>query len=120
GDDLATLLRDPHPRVREHGVLLADKRTTDATLAKLLQRLAEDPDARVRYQVALALGNGADENKALYLAKIALAAADEQWTRLAVASSAADCAGKMLERMFASRKELDRLSGVQRTKMIHE
>ncbi|HWY85506.1 MAG TPA: c-type cytochrome, partial [Gemmataceae bacterium] len=90
------------------------------TVANWLQELAPDPDARVRYQVALSLGYWTAEKNYPYLAKIALAGANDKWTRLAVASSAGDCAGKVLEQFFASRKEFDRLPLAQRTTLIQE
>src|SRR5207249_371344 len=95
-DDVSSLLKDPHPRVREHGVLLAENNALSTTVKKRLEEFAADPDARMRYQVALTLGNWTVEKSPSYLAKIAVAGADDKWTRLAVASSAADQAGKIL------------------------
>jgi putative membrane-bound dehydrogenase-like protein len=115
---LRTMLLDPNPRVREAGVLIAEGQVE--IIGHIAKALAEYPDARVRYQVALAIGNWHGEAKADYLAKIALAGASDKWTRLAVASSAGDCAGKVLEQFLASRKEFDRLPLAQRTTLIQE
>jgi putative membrane-bound dehydrogenase-like protein len=119
-DDIATLLSDSHPRVREHGLVLAEKEAPNATVKKRLEELAVDPDARVRYQAALALGNWKNAKSYPYLAKIALAGADDKWTHLAVASSAADSAGKLLEEIFAAGSEFDRLPLEQRSALLAE
>ncbi len=95
------LLRDPHPRVREHAVLLAEPTLgKDAQLSGRVIEMAGDADARVRFQAALTLG-GLDGARAVAaLARIALAGADDHWTRLAVASSVPQRAGKLIARIL--------------------
>src|SRR5204862_95743 len=82
------LLRDPHPRVREQGVRLAEGRLAkSAAVRKAVLALADDRDARLRFQVALSLGEWEDDAVVGPLARIALAGAADHWTRLAVASA---------------------------------
>lgn len=85
---LLKLLADPHPRVRENAVKLAEVRVakSPAVQARLIA-MAGDLDPRVRCQVALALGEWDSDQVVAPLAKVALAAGDDSWTRLAVASS---------------------------------
>jgi putative membrane-bound dehydrogenase-like protein len=89
----------PHPRVREHA-------------ARLLAPLAADPDARVRFQTALALGDDVG-----LLADIAARDAADKWTRLAVASSvrgrAAELAAALLGRPDFADPSPDRLQLIQ-------
>src|SRR5206468_129463 len=57
GPELVTiLLSHEHPRVREHGVRLAEPwLSTSEPLQKRIVELAKDADARLRFQVALTL-----------------------------------------------------------------
>jgi putative heme-binding domain-containing protein len=119
-DDLLVMLSDPDPKVRSHGVLLAERNAPSTTVAKRLQELAADPDAQVRYQVALSLGNWTAEKNYPYLAKIALTGAGDKWTRLAVASSSAECAGKVVEALVASEREFMGLARAQQAALLHE
>jgi putative membrane-bound dehydrogenase-like protein len=88
---LRKALDDSHPRVRETAVLLAEPLLADnAELRKRVSELAGDADARLRFQVALSLGAAADEDVLRPLAEIALAGADDVWTRRAVLTSVPD------------------------------
>jgi putative heme-binding domain-containing protein len=85
---LVGLLADAHGRVRENAVKLAEVRLAKSpALQGRLIAMAADPDPRVRCQVALALGEWDSDRVVAPLARIALAAGDDSWTRLAVASS---------------------------------
>ncbi len=82
---LLQLLNDEHPRVREQAVILAEPRLelSEIVVDRLL-KLAGDPDARVRFQVALSLAKVPGERAQPALLAIAVAGADDPWTRLAV------------------------------------
>ncbi|WP_435016913.1 PVC-type heme-binding CxxCH protein [Tundrisphaera sp. TA3] len=91
---LLALLRSPSSGVRENAVQLAEPRLPQSeALRDRLVAMAGDPDARVRFEVALALGAWDDRRTVEPLAKIALSGVDDPWTRIAVASSLADRAG---------------------------
>jgi putative membrane-bound dehydrogenase-like protein len=89
-------MRHSNPRVREHGVRLAESQLDDEAVRILLLEMADDPDPRVQYQVAYTLGylNGADRNRAL--ATLATRHADDRWFRVAVLSSSYQGAGEVL------------------------
>jgi putative heme-binding domain-containing protein len=57
--------------------------------------LGEDPDPRVRFQVALSLGETHDLRARRVLGRIAGREDSDEWTRLAVLSSLAEAAGAM-------------------------
>lgn len=97
-DDLvAELLQADSPRLREQAVILAGPRmaTVEAIRGRVLA-LATDPDAKVRYQVALALGGWDDGRKVAPLATIAALGVNDRWTRLAVAAALPDHAVEVL------------------------
>ena len=78
-------LADPHPRVRENVVRLAEKRLPHPQLRQKLLALYEDPDDRVQFQVACTLGEPFEELK-----KVALRHSEDQWFRIAVLAASPD------------------------------
>lgn len=100
-DLVLRLLEDPHPRVRENALRLAERfMSWSGAVRERVAARAEDPDARVRFQAALALGFWDGEEALGPLVKIALADSEDPWTRRAVASSVAGRAGALLERLL--------------------
>jgi putative membrane-bound dehydrogenase-like protein len=96
------LLGHPHPRLREHAVALAERwLAKSSTIQARLLELAGDPDARLRYQVALSLGEWESDRILAPLARIALAGAEDRWTRMAVASAVPHRAGSLIVALFA-------------------
>jgi putative membrane-bound dehydrogenase-like protein len=97
-DVLRAALRDPHPGVREQALQLAEgllKRS--AALGGAVRALADDPDARVRFQCALALGERADPDALQALARLAQRDVAGEWLRLAVLSSLGETAWPFLQ-----------------------
>jgi putative membrane-bound dehydrogenase-like protein len=107
--DLATLRRllgDANPRVRDHGLQLFEAHWSGPVtpeFGELIARLAGDPDPRVRFQAALVIGgwrfrDDASTRKWVLepLACIALAGADDPWTRLAVACALPEHMGGLI------------------------
>lgn len=88
---------DPHPRVREQALAVAERwPEARSPILESLRAIAADDDPRVRYQWALslsALANLPPDNKPL-LASAALSASDE-WTRIAVRIAAGDEGGSL-------------------------
>lgn len=91
-------LADGHPRVREHAVRLAEKlAASSAAVREKLLSLTNDPELRVRYQVAFSLGElptSTQRNRAL----VELAKRDgaDGYVRIAVLSSLGEGAGEVL------------------------
>ena len=86
--DVVKALLDPDEGVRENALRLAERRVaaSDEILSGVL-RLAADPDPRIRFQVALTLGETADARGVPALASIARRDGALSWTRAAVLSS---------------------------------
>lgn len=100
---LQAALNDDHPRVREQAVLLAEgKLAEDAELRKRALALASDPDARLRFQLALSLGAAPGADATAALTQIALSGADDVWTRRAVAASIGDKPAELLLAVLAA------------------
>lgn len=115
------LLGDEHPRVREQAVLLAEGLLTkNRTLQDRLTRMSEDRDARVRFQVALSLGEWDDESIVPALARIALRGADDRWTRAAVASAVPTRAGKLLGTLLGVKDGLTETLSPDRIVLLQE
>jgi putative membrane-bound dehydrogenase-like protein len=88
--EVLAALGDPAAGLREHGLRLARPRFAgSAELAAAARKLADDPDARVRFRAALALGDLPGDGVADLLAGIARRDGADPWLRLAVLSSAA-------------------------------
>jgi putative membrane-bound dehydrogenase-like protein len=93
-DMLLQGLADPEPGVRENAVLLAESEVAvSGEIRTVLMGMANDPNPRVRLQVALSLGGlnrGADEGGALEVEAALLRVLEQDlqnpWTRLAVLS----------------------------------
>ncbi len=76
-DDALAGMRDEHPRVRDHAVLLSETflrspQSSSKQLFKQLAKLTDDEDVRVQFQVAFSIGEApvAHEDAAVVLAKI--------------------------------------------------
>lgn len=93
---LLRALSDSDPALREHGIKLAEQAYAAMSiparqqLVAELKRLVADPDAFVRYQLALSLGSiGSYESPAI-LAALARGGADDVWMRRAILNSLDD------------------------------
>ncbi|MBM3838544.1 MAG: c-type cytochrome [Verrucomicrobia bacterium] len=96
-EDILIGLADESPRVREHTIRLGESRLaqSSALLDKILA-LANDPDARVRFQLAFSLGQTSDPRDRSALAEIARSSANDRWIRTALLSSVKDAADQLL------------------------
>jgi putative membrane-bound dehydrogenase-like protein len=89
-DDLARGLADSSPGVRQHALRLAERRLRSAPpLLDAALDLSNDPDAKVRFQAALSLGESDDPRVVKALAAIVVRDLDDPWIRPAVLSSCA-------------------------------
>jgi putative membrane-bound dehydrogenase-like protein len=101
---VAPRLADPHPRVREHAVRLAERVLGgSAAVRERLCAMAGDDDMRVRYQLAFTLGEMPGLEATAALARVAARDADDKWIRLAVLSSCLGRAGDLFARLAADR-----------------
>jgi putative membrane-bound dehydrogenase-like protein len=90
GPTLNLALGHPSPPVREDALLLAEPRlAADPTWLAPVRKLADDPDARVRFRTAIALGASRPEAEGVAAALARIAAIDgaDRWARAAVFSS---------------------------------
>jgi len=91
------LSHDPDAGVREAAAKLAGGRPG---LIAALIKAAGDPEIRVRFQAAIALGDLDDGRAAGALAKIAASDADDEWVRLAVLSGLGEKAEAFLNALL--------------------
>jgi putative membrane-bound dehydrogenase-like protein len=105
GDTVLALSRSDSARLRETAVRLAEPRLATAPgLRERVAALADDSDAKVRFQVALCLGGWNNERIIEPLVRIARAGADDKWTRLAVASAVPERAGALIAALVRPRE----------------
>jgi putative heme-binding domain-containing protein len=85
---LLAALTDADPAVRRHAVRLAESRLANSSaLADAVAKLADDPDAHVRLQLAYTLGEWNDPRAAEILARLAAKASGDRFLLAAVLSS---------------------------------
>jgi len=90
-------LADENPRVREHAVRLAESLAADSSAIRdRLTAMTDDPDLRVRHQLAFTLGTLPSRSRTAALAKILKRDGGDRWVRLASFSSLADGASDLL------------------------
>jgi putative membrane-bound dehydrogenase-like protein len=103
------LLADPNARVREHALQLAEPtlRRDPSELWGKVRALVGDPDARVRFQAVLTLGelpldfkNAHQGDYTEALSEVAARDAEDPWTRLAVASAVPEDAALLANRLL--------------------
>jgi putative heme-binding domain-containing protein len=96
-------LGDAHFAVRTHAVRLAEPWLDRSPgVRHKAVALVDDPDAKVRLQLALSLGESHDPQCLEALAELALRHGDEPWMADAVASSVPDSADRLSARLLAS------------------
>lgn len=107
-DVVLVALDDPHPRVREHAVRLAELHAHDRSIITRLVKLVDDDDQRVRYQLAFSLGEfpaGTERDGAL--AQLAIRDGAAAYPRAAVLSSLCEGAGRVLTALAAHPADRD-------------
>jgi putative membrane-bound dehydrogenase-like protein len=107
-------LADPDPNVRRHALRLSERHfATNPELTAVAMKLADDPNAGVRYQLALSLGEWDDGRLAPVLARLAASAPEDPWMRAAVLSSSVKRPAEILAAVTGAMPE-----GKPRTDMI--
>jgi len=95
-EDLLPHFQAADPRMRALVIRLAEDETSHPAIAAQLASLVNDPDARVRYQLAFSLGVIPNVSKAEPLAALAKRDGADSWMRLAIESSAVGVAETVL------------------------
>jgi putative membrane-bound dehydrogenase-like protein len=85
-EPLAAAMRAPEAGLRENAIRLADEGNLLQQLAAPLRALADDPDAKVRFQLLLTLGSVSWPDARALRAKLLLSAAEDPWMQAAALS----------------------------------
>ena len=85
---LEATLTDAHPAIRRHAIRLSERSLGTPHLGAAVLQLIHDPDATVRYQLALSLGEWNDPRAGEALGQLAQSNLDDTWMRAAILSSA--------------------------------
>jgi putative membrane-bound dehydrogenase-like protein len=111
--DWKRAIDDPSPLVREQAVVVAEPRLdSQPEILEAVLALAEDPEIRVRFRLALALGAVGDPRVAGALAGILRRSPGDAWVRTAVAASSSRCASTLLAGLLADAALRARPEGV--------
>ncbi|MGI8672026.1 MAG: PVC-type heme-binding CxxCH protein, partial [Luteitalea sp.] len=117
-------LSDADPGVRENAIILAERWLTDPAVATALLGLADDPHARVRFQLLASLGSLDTPASQAVQERLLLGAIDDEWVQVAALSASSDRAVAYFDRAVQPGSELaarespgraalfDRLGGV--------
>lgn len=102
---LVAALDDDSPRVREHAVRLAEPLIASSKeIRERLLSMVDDPDQRLRYQLAFSLGAIDGPQRDAALAALLSADPESKWMRLAVLSSLSSGAGNVLSRLVEDKE----------------
>jgi putative membrane-bound dehydrogenase-like protein len=94
-ESIVNSLADSSPDVREQAIRLAEPRAAASSdLRDRLVALADDPNVRVRFQLAYTLGSIDDPRAGTSLARLAIQDGGDIWCRTAILSSLGDAASK--------------------------
>ncbi len=100
---LDVALGDDHFAVRTHAVRLVEPwLDSEPHLLRRVCALADDPDAKVRLQVALSLGQSTDPAALQALAHLARRSNADRWIGDAILSSASETADRLLAMLLSS------------------
>lgn len=114
-DDVFRIVEDPHPRIREQAIKLAE--THSFAHPELLERVTakvEDEDARVRLQAALSLSMLEGRKSGTIMSALERTAwrdADDRWMRLALAEAVGAEGAKFIRMEMADPKPLMQTDG---------
>lgn len=90
-------LKDEQPIVRWHALRCAESLCNQApAVLYAMHQMIDDPDIRVRYQLAFSIGSAIAGSRNDTLAQLALRDTDNQWMRLAILSSLGRGSDKVL------------------------
>lgn len=99
---LLAALRDANPEVRAHAIRISENFLTNSAIADAWLKLAGDPSLRVRYQLALSLGQWSDARAAAALGALLSPEGSDPWLRAAVLSSAGPHALAIIRNLAAT------------------
>ena len=109
-------LTDSHPGIRENALRLAEKHPTPEIIAAAAQ-LVNDPDAKVRLQLACTLGEWKDASAGEALARLAVKDCAEPFIAAAVMSSAVPHVRPLTDAVTKASGEPLRIFGPSLTKL---
>lgn len=117
-DLLREALKDSAWGVREQALRLAERRLASQSLRAAVMALADDPVARVRFQLAFTLGEIDTPEAVSALSRIARRDVEDPWTQMAVLSSASRTAPQLLE-MLVHAPDFLRVSSPLELQFLH-
>jgi putative membrane-bound dehydrogenase-like protein len=120
-EDIGKALTDPVAQVRAHAVQLAGRRLNRSPgLVQQIVALSRDPDPRVRFWTALALGGSQDPRVVPALLQIARTDGSNRWIRTAVLSSCAGTAADLLAELWKGADPIEASAVIARAELLEQ
>jgi len=102
-------LRDSHFAVRMHALRLAERWLDQVpALTEQVLQMADDPQPRVRLQLALTLGESRDPRAVDVLSRLARESGDDRWIQAAILSAVPNSAARLLDRLLLATSDTGR------------
>jgi len=98
-EDLKPALEHPHPRVRENAIRLAEDGGLVQSLWNTLVSMNQDPDSKVRFQLACTLGSFNHPEAKRAIRKILFMDIEDRWVQIAVLTAAGSFGPDMVVEM---------------------
>lgn len=125
-EDLLRAVKDPSSVVREHAVIAAEPRlraVTDSSarrqqLVTSVLAMAGDNTMRVRFQLAMTLGEINDKRTTIRLAEIIERDVEDPWMRTAVLSSSVERAADLLVQLLTNGRLVEQPAGYELLKEL--
>jgi putative membrane-bound dehydrogenase-like protein len=102
GSLFAQALKDTDPGLREQALRLCERRLDGTTFEQVIVKMVDDPEPRVRFQLALTLGEAPAATVSAALAGLAARDAGDPWIQTAVLSSVGESASEVLEKLLGT------------------
>ena len=108
--DVVAALGDENAVVRRDACRLSVTRLSDAKVQSALKRLITDSDPRVRFELAIALGEDSSESSTDVLSELAVRDGADEWFSRGLLSSLKSRSGQALQRLVSSKAFTEKAS----------
>jgi len=118
--DVHVAMGSANPYVRQDGARLSARFLSDGIILNRVAALADDADARVRFQVSLAMGETSDSLATEALIKIARRDGGQDWFITAILTSSKERSGLILSKIVQGSDSNSASDGAMQVRLVRE